>query len=262
VAAIFALMTKVGVYAIIRVSSLVFAPGAGVAANTIEPWLFPAALATIVLGTVGAAGATEVRRVQGYLLIASVGTMLAAASAFTVQGLTAALFYMSHSTVATAAMFLLGGLTPGGTGATPRVGALFFVGATMLAGLPPFSGFVGKVLILQAAPAGAAGVWLWSTILGSSVVALVALARAGIALFWTPSPGGAHVDVATGATAADLPGRAPATVTPLAAAGLLCILLALTILSGPASAFAARTAQQLLRPGDYVRAVLGTEGGR
>jgi multicomponent K+:H+ antiporter subunit D len=266
VAALFALMTKVGVYAILRFATLVYGPGAGVAAGTLEPWVLPVALATIVLGTLGALGAGELRRMQGYLLIASVGTMLAAVGAFTAGGVAAGLYYLVHSTLATAAMFLVAGLVEDGRGgsadlgargprvARPRaVGALFLVGAVALAGVPPLSGFVGKVLVLRAAPGGGAGVWLWALVLGSSVVAVVALTRAGVALFWAAPP--VPLGVAPGPD-----GSPPGSTAP--AAGLLAVIVLLTVLSGPVTGYVQHAAEQLLRPDAYVRAVLGTPGGR
>jgi multicomponent K+:H+ antiporter subunit D len=258
IAAIFALMTKVGVYAIIRVSSLVFSPAAGGAADVFVPWLLPAALVTIAAGALGTMGSVDVRRMQGYLLVTSVGTMLAAVGAFTAGGLSASLYYMSHSTLATAAMFLVTGTIVGRPKGAYLVGALFFVGAAVLAGVPPFSGFLGKVLILQAARGEAGGTWVWALVLVSSAIAVVALSRAGMALFWE---GGAAAGAANLASADDAV-RPTHRQSLLPAAGLLGVVVLLTAFSGPASAFAARAADQLLLPANYVRAVLDTPGGR
>ena len=253
VAAIFALMTKVGVYAIVRISTLVFGPEAGIAADAVTPWLLPAALVTIAVGALGVAGASGVRRLQGYLLIVSVGTMLAAAGAATSAGVGAALFYLAHSTIATAAMFLVAGAALERGEDSPGAGALFFIAAVALAGAPPFAGFIGKTLILQSAIDGTGAIWLWALVLTSSAVAVVALSRAGMALFWG------------GAPPAESPRRdrdATRRHPLLPAAGLLSVVVALTVLAGPASAYAGRAADQLMRPAEYVRAVLDTQGGR
>jgi hypothetical protein len=99
VAALFAIMTKVGVYAIVRVYTLIFGAGGGVAADVASPWLLPIALLTIVLGMVGAARQPRAARMQGYLLIGSVGVMLAPIALFDARAISAGLYYLVHSTL-------------------------------------------------------------------------------------------------------------------------------------------------------------------
>jgi multicomponent K+:H+ antiporter subunit D len=261
VAALFAILTKVGVYCILRLSTLVLSPASGVGANTVEPWLLPAALVTIVLGTCGALAAVELRRLQGYLLVASVGVMLAAIGTFTGGGIGAGVYYMAHSTLATAAMFLIADRIRwerGGRGdsltvstrvtATGTVGLLFFLGAVGLVGIPPLSGFIGKAWMLSAAPQGASGQLLWWMVLGGSLGAMIALTRAGMTLFWAGDDHGERDSAAA-------PSLAPA-------AALLACMVLLTAFAGPASDYTAAVADQLLHPGDYVRSVLQTPGGR
>ena len=107
VAALFAIMTKIGVYAILRVYTISFgAPGSPVA-DAVGPWLLGAAALTLLAGMLGALAATELRRLVSYLLIASVGTMLLGVGVFSEHSIASALYYLVHSTIAAAALFLL-----------------------------------------------------------------------------------------------------------------------------------------------------------
>ena len=267
VAALFAIMSKVGVYAIVRVYTLVFGHDAGVAAGVAAPWLLPAALVTLALGALGALGSRRLRPMQGYLLVMSVGTMLAPIALFDAPALGAALYYLPHSTLTSAAMFLVADLVArqrGGTDDTlvrgPAVaqpaalGLLFFVGAVGLAGLPPLAGFVGKALILAAAPGDARGWWLWGVTLGGSFVALVALSRAGSTLFWNTfrDRDDDPFERDPGAPAPD--GTGGRSLAP--AAGLLALVVALTVFAGPISAYTGAAAAELLAPRPYLDAVL------
>ena len=123
VAALFAIMTKVGVYAIVRVYGLVFGPDAGGSALIAGPWLLAGAVATVALGAVGAFAATSLARMAAYLTVASVGTLLVGVAVFSTASLGAALYYLLHSTLALAALFLLVeriAAQRGGDGFTPR----------------------------------------------------------------------------------------------------------------------------------------------
>jgi multicomponent K+:H+ antiporter subunit D len=263
VAALFAIMTKVGVYAIVRIYTLVFGPGAGGAANLAAPWLLPVALGTIALGAAGALASRTLRRLLGYLLISSIGVMLGAIALFRAAALAAGLYYMVHSTLAFAAMFLVADLVAGergesgdrlvGGGPAPRsagLGRLFFVGAIAIAGLPPLSGFLGKAWILAASSAAPAAPWMWGIVLASSFVALVVLGRAGARLFW-------QVGVVPLQTRGDGSGKALAPAVALVGA-----LLLLTAAAGPAAGYLEGAAAQLLAPAAYVDAVLGADSPR
>ena len=260
VAALFAIMTKVGVYSIVRVYTLIFGEGGGVAADVATPWLLPIALLTVVLGTLGAVGSRELRRMQGYLLIGSVGIMLSSIALFSTRAIAAGLYYLVHSTLVMAGMFLLSDLIAKQRGdkddllvsgmplrQSGLLGMLFFVGAVAVAGLPPLSGFVGKALILSAAGPVSAMPWVWTIVLGSGLLALMALSRAGIAIFWAW-----HEEEKDDDDAVIWRGRAFMPVT-----GIFALILAVTVLAGPLSAFMDAAAGQLLAPADYVRAVLG-----
>ena len=153
-------------------------PAAGVAADVALPWLLPLALGTIALGMIGALASRELRRMQGYLLIGSIGIMLVALALFTSRSIAAGLYYLVHSTVISAGMFLLTDLIAVQRGrkddllvAGPPIrqdatlGLLFFVGSIAVAGLPPLSGFLGKAMILEAAVPAPSLTWIWTTVL-------------------------------------------------------------------------------------------------
>ncbi|HEX9802005.1 MAG TPA: monovalent cation/H+ antiporter subunit D, partial [Gammaproteobacteria bacterium] len=110
VAALFAIMTKVGIYAIIRVYTLIFGEQAGQLANVASDWLWPLALATLLLGAVGALAADKLRTLIAYLIIISVGTLLAAVSFNSAETLAAALYYLLHTTLLSGGLFLLAGI--------------------------------------------------------------------------------------------------------------------------------------------------------
>jgi multicomponent K+:H+ antiporter subunit D len=196
VAALFAIMTKVGLYSILRVYTLVFGSEAGSLANLAQDWLWPLALLTIAIGVLGALSASSLQRLVAYLVVISVGTLLAGLSLGTAEALQASLYYWLHSTWISAALFLLadlvarqrgvkgGELIQGPALQNPHLlGGLFFISAIAVAGLPPLSGFLGKLLLLQAVE-GQQALWLWPLLLIGGLGTLVALSRAGSTLFW------------------------------------------------------------------------------
>ncbi len=257
VAALFAIMTKVGVYAILRTYTLIF-PAEGVAPDVAGDWLLPLALLTLAVGAVGMLGSQRLRELIAYLGVVSVGTMLAGIGLFNVEGITATLYYLPHTTLVTAGLFLLAdliirqrgtsgdhfGVGPPLTQPTP-LGVLFFLGAVAAAGMPPLSGFIGKLLLLKAVdPAQAT--WLWGIVLTGSLAALIALSRAGSRLFWKTEG-----DRAT-AGHVDLPYFVPTAI-------LLAMSVAMTVFASPLTRFAEATATQLLSPQQYIDAVLSPE---
>jgi multicomponent K+:H+ antiporter subunit D len=260
-AALFAVLTKVGAYAILRVFPLAFGPEAGELAGVAAPWLLPAALATLVFGALGALAARALRETVGWLVVYSVGTLLVAIGLFSEAGYAAAVYYIAHSTLVSAAMFLLADVvarqrSAGGdrlhvVDAMPQaglLGALFIVAAVSMSGLPPLTGFAGKIMILDAARHSGLAVATWSILLVAALVVIVALARAGSALFWR---------VADGRSAQ--PGQPPVTPRALASIGLLLgAVVAMVAWGGSVTAYAWDTAGQLARPSVYVEAVLGT----
>ena len=169
VAALFAVMTKLGAYAVIRFGLLVF-PNA-VIGTLWGDLIYWSALATILIGGLGAMAARGLPLLISYAAIGSMGVVFLGISTFTPTGLAAALFYMLHSTLATALLFLL---TEG------RSRGLFLAGAIAMVGLPPLSGFVGKVLILQAVPDPLA----WVAVLLGSLLTMIGFAKIGSDIYW------------------------------------------------------------------------------
>ncbi|MFN3545213.1 MAG: monovalent cation/H+ antiporter subunit D [Thiobacillus sp.] len=257
VAALFAIMTKVGAYSILRVYRLIAGEASGPLAHLLDAWLMPAALATLVLGMLGALASTTLRQQVAYLVIASIGTLLVAFGLGGANALAAGLYYLPHSTFATAALFLLADSIARARGeladrfesgpAMPRarlVGGLFFVAAIAVAGLPPLSGFLGKFMLLQAALASPLMPWVWGVVLATGLIGVIALARSGSLLFYrTHTP---HGELAAPTNAALAP-----------VVGLLALVVGLVVAAGPVSNFTAATAAQLTAPQTYIDAVLG-----
>src|SRR3989344_5697166 len=186
--ALFAIMTKVGLYSISRVYTLIFGDEAGSLANMANDWLWPIALLTLALGVIGALAAVSLQGLLAYLVVVSVGTLLAGIAIGTEQALAAALYYLVHSTWVAGGLFLLADLIARQRGdkqallvqgpalQNPHLlGGLFFFGAIAVAGLPPLSGFIGKLLLLRSLEPGVQALMLWSVVLGGGLLTLVAL---------------------------------------------------------------------------------------
>src|SRR5690606_26875083 len=120
-AALFALMTKVGAYSIIRVYTLVFGAEAGALAGIAAAWILPAGVLTLVLGAIGVLASRSLLDMICYAVVASMGTVLIAIGLQGEAGLAAALYYIVHSTLSSAALFLLAGLLLKEQGGGPPV---------------------------------------------------------------------------------------------------------------------------------------------
>jgi multicomponent K+:H+ antiporter subunit D len=265
VAALFAIMTKVGAYSIIRTNTLILGQDAGGLAFLAAPWILPTALVTIGIGFIGLLAARGLRDLAAWAVVGSMGTLLCAVSVFTVQSMGPALFYLLHSTLAGAALFLVVDLiaqrrAEHGDAITvaPRfrqieiLSALFFLSAIATVGLPPLSGFIGKLLILDGVRASAEAAWIWGVILTTTVLGMVAFARAGSMIFWKSAAVEGEIVLRS------LRGKRGGVA---AAAGLLLTLAGLTVLAGSVTAYTAATAEQLFAPGQYIDAVLGPQSG-
>jgi multicomponent K+:H+ antiporter subunit D len=263
VAALFAIMTKVGVYSIIRVHWGIFGTQAGEAALAAGDWLLPLALVTSALGVLGALAAHSLSRLVAYLTVSSVGTTLAVVGLFTTDSLSAALYYTLHSTLVVAGLFLLVELLGAQRGAmqdrlqpAPAVREPVLLGVTLLfaaasvAGLPPLPGFMGKVMVLQSAVGQAAQPWLWTVVLTAGFLTLVGLARAGVVVFWHLQPEPAQA--APGA------GNSPSLL--VATWSLLALGLALSIWASPIKRYTDAAAVQFADTQAYARAVMGSGG--
>lgn len=255
VAALFAIMTKVGVYTIIRVYTLIFGDEAGALANLALPWLWPISLITLTLGLIGALAAQELRMQIAYLVIISVGTLLAGVAINSEIALGATLFYLLHSTWISGALFLLADLIVRQRGdiadamvSGPKLrqpillGTLFFAGAVSIIGMPPLSGFIGKALLLQAA-SGTQAAWLWAVVLTGSLAVLTALSRSGSTIFWRTD------NRVVSAPKADI-------WSLIAIGGLMAFSFALMIWGNYAIEYTRGIAAQVMHPGHYIDAVL------
>jgi len=263
VAALFAIMTKVGAYAILRVFTLVFAPTLALTGPLYAQLLMPAALVTTAIGMVGVLAGGSLARVASFAAIGSMGTLFIAIAPFTQATTAAALYYLVHSTFAAAVLFLVVDMVQARRGTcaleerapiaqSGLIAALFFTGAIAMAGLPPLSGFLGKLLVLDAVRAHPQAVWAWLVVLATSLVAVVGFARAGSIVFWK-----SHAIAGAAPPAAPPPsGWALAGL-----GGLVAAVLTLTAAAGPLHDYATATAAQLYAPEGYIRAVLPAAGG-
>ncbi len=255
VAALFAIMTKVGAYAIIRVYTLIFGEGTPELNAFIEGLLLPAAIATLLVGAIGVLGAQRLERTLSFAVLASMGTLLIAISIFTETGLSAALFYLVHSVFATAALFLVADLVRSAEadGGRPHglVVGLYFAAAIAMAGMPPLTGFLGKLYVLQAVGPEPGSGWIWAVILITSLVIILGFTRMGSALFWKSAadPAATPLDDAPRVTAS---GGLAAT----AAALPLAVLALITLGAGPVAQVMSDTAVQLRDRTGYISAVL------
>ena len=255
VAALFAIMTKVGVYAIIRVYGLAFTDGPLAGLGRDPLWIV--ALVTLVLASAGVLSARRLGEMVAFLVIFSVGTLVAGVAWGSPEALAASLYYLMHTTLISAGLFLLADMIGRGRGelgdrlcAGPApanaglLSGLFFFAAVAVIGLPPLSGFVGKATLLQAVPAPL----YWVFLLAGSLFALIGLSRAGSTLFWRNS-GDTVVSTMDS-------GRLLATVALLAAA-LVLVVCGESVLRVTAS-----IAAQWSQPELYIEAVLNRDGGR
>ncbi|WP_028238489.1 monovalent cation/H+ antiporter subunit D [Stutzerimonas azotifigens] len=257
VAALFAIMTKVGLYAIVRVFSLVYGDAAGTLAGMIEAWLWPLAMLTLAFGVFGALAAKELQLLMAHLVVVSVGTLLAGIALGSEQGLSAALYYLLHSTLISGALFLLADLivrqrgeVEGRLVVSPALrqplllGAMFFFGAISVAGLPPLSGFLGKVMLLRAVGPGEQALALWPVVLIGGLGMVVALSRAGSLLFWRATDEAPLRERADG-------------VRLLACVWLLAGSLVLVVAAQPIQAYVQAAAAQVHQLGPYFDIVRG-----
>jgi multicomponent Na+:H+ antiporter subunit D len=251
VTAVFAgLLTKVGVYAIIRTETLLF-PGGRIADG-----LMVVALLTMLVGILGAVAQSDIKRLLSFTLVSHIGYMLFGVALVSTTGLTGAIFYVVHHITIQTTLFLATGLVErrGGSTSLDRLGGmaraapllaiLFFIPALNLAGIPPFSGFLGKVGLLQAGVADG-GPLAWTLVAGgtlTSLLTLYAMMKVWNLAFWRAQP-------------PDLvPAPLPKTMLGSTAA-LVVFGLILTVLAGPLFDVSAGAAEDLVARTPYIRAV-------
>jgi multicomponent Na+:H+ antiporter subunit D len=248
-----ALLTKVGVYALIRVFTLVYE----VEGTPFQPILIWGGVLTMVFGGLGALSQHSLRRVLGYSIISSIGFIVLGLALGTPLALTGASFYLFQDVLVKAALFLAAGATAHLTGselfarsggvwrARPWFSLLFLIPALSLAGVPPFSGFWAKLLIVRASLDQASYVLAFAA-LAAGFLTLFAMGRVWSAVFWSPHPAGPHAIVAR-------PGAA--MLVPLVALAGLVIFVG--IYAGTFVDLAGTVAAQIFDPSAYLTAVLG-----
>lgn len=271
VAALFSgLLTKVGVYAIYRVYATVLD-----GEPRLRGMLLVVAAATMILGVLGAVGRNGMREILAFHMVSQIGYILMGLGLFGPLGLAAGIFYMLQYIVVKASLFLVAGAveTLRGTGALDRLGGLarvhpvlaatFAVSALSLSGIPPLSGFFGKLLLVRAAFEEAAYLAAAAAV-AVSFFTLLSMVKIWNGVFWgeppaeRPAPDAAEGPAPTGAASVDRTGtktRHAALVAPAAALALVTIGLGLG--AEGLHALVADAAGSLLDPAAYVRAVVG-----
>ncbi|EOM77964.1 Na+/H+ antiporter subunit D [Rhodococcus rhodnii] len=283
VTAVFAgLLTKVGVYAIMRTHSLIFPQGA------LDNVLLVSGLLTMLVGIFGAIAQNDIKRLLSFTLVSHIGYMIFGIGLGSVTGLSGSIYYIAHHILVQTTLFLVVGLIERQAGssslrrlgglaaASPVLAVVFLIPALNLGGIPPFSGFIGKVALLQAGAADGS-VLAWILVAGGTATSLLTLyvvARVWSKAFWrarADAPEGGLADVSPSALLdqsgrtiafdqrADV-GRMPG---PMLAptVGLVVVGLALTVFAGPLVRISDRAAENLRDRSVYITAVLGDDDG-
>ena len=258
ITAVFAgLLTKVGVYAIIRSQTLLFPPDAQ--QGTL---LLVIAGCTMVVGVLGALAQDDLRRMLSFHIVSHIGYMIFGLALFTIAGIAAAVFYVVHHIVVKTALFLVAGLVEHRAGSdrlsrvgglvrsAPMIAVLFAFPALSIAGLPPFSGFVGKFGLVGAGIE--ADEWLIVAVsLLVSLLTMYVMGRIWSDVFW-----GEPEDPEVAKWIESPASRVPWLMTA-ATSALVVMSLLLMVFAGPLYNYAERTAADLLDPQSYVESVLG-----
>ena len=265
------LLTKVGVYALMRTFSMVFVHDT----DFTRPLFVVLAAMTMVTGVIGAVAQGEMRRLLSFHIVSQIGYALIGLAVFTPLALSGAIYFTVHVAIAKTALFLVAGYVLALRGdtrlasiggmlrRTPYGAALFLIAALSLAGLPPFSGFFAKFALVKAGLD--AGEYLLAGVaLAVGVLTLFSMMKIWNEAFWKDDPAGESPRPVEGATGADLPDGGSAALTrrghllyllPITALVLLTVLMGV----GAQAVFTLTdgAARQLLDPGMYLRAVIG-----
>ncbi len=266
VAAIFTIMTKVGIYSILRVNGTVFDDA--LSQEILKSWLLPIGLITSLYGVIAAIGADRLRRFVGFMVLSSIGTLLTAIAMSNTQAWSGALYYLVHSTLIGAAFYLFCGWITSQRGdfkdhlkVAPRIKQekaamlTYFLIAMMMAGLPPFSGFLGKVFILQATVEASYQGWIIGVVLVVSLLSIIALTRVGFILFWRASPPEEDPIHPAYILYRALPERAPPRNDQVIYL-LLVGLIAYVVFAAPIQHYTLSTAQQIQDHALYQHSIL------
>ena len=262
VSAVFAgLLTKVGVYALIRCFTLVFT-GDVAFTHTILLWV---AGLTMLTGVLGAAAQFEVRRILSFHIVSQIGYMILGLALMTPLALAGAVFYLVHHIIVKANLFLIAGVMNAVAGSnelsrigglyrfSPLLAALFLVPAFSLAGFPPLSGFWAKYVLIVAA-LEVEGWVIAGIALVTGLLTIYSMTKIWGEAFWPEHPDGIEPRLS------DLPRwHRRALMTPIA--GLAALTLVIGLFPGPFVDFAEAAAADLLDPSRYIAAVLGPDAG-
>ncbi|MGB3413138.1 MAG: Na+/H+ antiporter subunit D [Microbacteriaceae bacterium] len=279
VTAVFAgLLTKVGIYAIIRTETLLF-PG-----GDLTIVLMVVAALTMIIGILGAVAQADIKRLLSFTLVSHIGYMIFGISTGLISGMTATVYYIIHHIAVQTALFLVAGLIErvGGSSSLYRLGGmiklapfvalLYFIPALNLGGIPPFSGFVGKFALFRAG--AEQGDWLSWTVIGAgaltSLLTLYALFRVWNMAFWRTREEvqgyESQMLVSLQEAPADLEaGKVNATISKLmtgATTGMILVTLSLTVFAGPIFDLAERTASDLFDNSIYIETVFPNGGDK
>lgn len=284
VTAVFAgLLTKVGVYAIIRAQTLLFPD------SPLQGLLMGAALLTMVIGILGAVSQSGLKRILSFTLVSHIGYMIFGIALATPSGTAGAIFYVVHHITIQTALFLITGLVERFAGTTsldrlgglaaaaPVLSILFFVAAMNLSGIPPMSGFLAKIGLLHAGVEVGTPL-AWALVVGgvlTSLLTLYALMKVWSMAFWRSSDESRAVAdeskltegtldsdsvfEPTSALAVAAPPKALPRTMLGATAAMTGVGLAITFVAGPLFAFTQRGATDLMDREPYITSVLPEE---
>jgi multicomponent Na+:H+ antiporter subunit D len=254
VSALFAgLLTKVGVYALIRVFTLLFVQDTATHAT-----ILAISALTMITGVLGAVAQSEFRRVLSFHIISQIGYMTMGLGLLTPAGLAGSIFYIIHHIIVKTNLFLVSGIVHRLHGSyeleklgglyreRPGLALLFLIPALSLAGAPPLSGFFAKLMLVRAALLTQDYV-IVVVALAVGLLTLFSMTKIWAEVFWKERP-----DRARGAEL----GRG--AIWPVI--GLAATTVALGLFAEPIFSLASRAAEQLLNPSEYIRAVRGEVG--
>jgi multicomponent Na+:H+ antiporter subunit D len=267
VAAIFSgLLTKVGIYALVRVFTLLFADEAA----EFQPLLLTVAALTMIIGVIGAVAQHEMRRLLSFHIISQIGYLVMGLALFTVNAMAGLIYFLVHVALAKSTLFLVAGAVKQLTGSfelaktgglwvlKPGLAVLFGVAAMSLAGIPPFSGFLAKLALIEAG-LEIDHVLIVLIALGVSLLTLYSMLKIWNAAFWKPLP--TDLEPFADGAAAVTPERVARTRLALMVVAPIVFLVAcsltLALAAGPVFELAETAAVQLMEPAGYVEAVLG-----
>ncbi len=253
------LLTKVGVYALVRIFTLLFVQDVGYT----HTLLLVIAGLTMVTGVLGAVAQMEFRRLLSFHIVSQIGYLLMGLGLFTPLALAGTVFFMVHVILSKAVLFLVSGVVCRITGTydlkklgglyrtAPGLSILFLIPSLSLAGIPPLSGFFAKLTLIQAG-LESARYPIVAVALGVSILTLFSMVKIWSEAFWKASPAPAEGE--TDAPSPHPP-RLILTFVPMAVLAILIVLLGFA--AGPVMGIAMEAADQLLHPEEYIQSVLG-----